>query len=213
MTSALHAVPTNINDDHRSRCAALGDQLRADLTRAGISPRLMAHFGDNHSTTASLQVAGGVVTITATAYGTFPLALGVKQGGQVEMLTEDGSWVFSGREVRSVHTYPETSPGIFRQGEDLTLISYQTLSGSVLVEAVSAEGQVLFGAEFPNVLSVDCHGDRFFVLTASELFVLDEKGTILTSLKTTASRILVSAEIVLLRGDSFAEVLELSLPS
>ena len=67
MTSALHAVPTNINDDHRSRCAALGDQLRTDLTRAGISPRLMAHFGDNHSTTASLQVAGGVVTITATA--------------------------------------------------------------------------------------------------------------------------------------------------
>lgn len=64
MTSALHAVPTN---DHRNRCAALGDQLRADLTRAGISSRLLAHFGDNHSTTASLQVAGGVVTITATA--------------------------------------------------------------------------------------------------------------------------------------------------
>lgn len=76
MISALHAAPTN---DHRSRCAALGDQLRADLTRAGISPRLMAHFGDNHSTTASLQVAGGVVTITATAEKTIHHHIGVDE--------------------------------------------------------------------------------------------------------------------------------------
>lgn len=55
------------NGDHRRLCAALGDQLRTDLTRAGISPQLLAHFGNNHSTTTSLQVAGGVVTITVTA--------------------------------------------------------------------------------------------------------------------------------------------------
>lgn len=101
MTAALNAVPAStvstnavpanaastvpvstepiLNDDHRSRCAALGDQLRADLTRAGISSRLLAHFGDNNSTTASLLVAGGVVTITATAEQTIYRHAGVDE--------------------------------------------------------------------------------------------------------------------------------------
>lgn len=155
----------------------------------------------------------GELLTSVASPDTFPLAMARKGDERVELLTDSGVISFDGEKPTLTYTYSQPSPNVFRQREDATMISYHTLAGSVLVEAISAEGNVLFGAEFPNVLSLDCCGDRFFVLTASELFVLDEKGTILTSLKTTATQILASAEITLLRGDSFAEVLELSLPS
>ena len=160
-----------------------------------------------------LNFRKGTVTITATAYDTFPLALGVKQGGQVEMLTEDGSWVFSGREVRSVHTYPETSPGIFRQGKDLTLISYQTLSGQILVEGFDTEGNVPFSLEFSSIRSLDTMEDRIYVLTEEGLYVTDRAGNLLLKADAeSAAQISVSPEITLLRGANFVNIKHYELP-
>ena len=160
-----------------------------------------------------LNFRKGTVTITATAYDTFPLALGVKQGGQVELLTEDGSWVFSGREVRSVHTSPETSPGIFRQGEALTLISYQTLSGQILVEGFDTEGNVPFSLEFSSIRSLDTTGDRVYVLTEEGLYVTDRAGNLLLKADAeSAAQISVSPEITLLRGANFVNIKHYELP-
>ena len=156
--------------------------------------------------------SGEVLTSVASS-DTFPLAMKGKGNGTVELLTHSGVISFDGETPKLLCTYSQPSPDVFRQGAEGTVISYHTLSGTVLVEALSAEGKTLFTAEYPNVLSVDCYGDRYFVLTASELFVLDARGTVLLSRPATASRVLASEEIVLLWGDSFAEVLEPSLPS
>ena len=90
------------------------------------------------------------------------------------------------------------------------MISYQTISGSVLVQAFATSGQVLFSAEYPAVLSLACANDRYFVLTPSALYVLDSAGNLLLQKETSASEILTSAEISLLVGPSFAETLDLS---
>lgn len=155
----------------------------------------------------------GEVLASVASPDTFPLAMKGKENGTVELLTHSGVISFDGERAALLCTYSQPSPDVFRQSSDGTVISYHTLSGTVLVEALSAEGKTLFTAEYPNVLSVDCYADRYFVLTTTELSVLDERGTVLYSRPATASRILASEEIVLLWGDSSAEVLELPLPS
>ncbi len=152
----------------------------------------------------------GEILTSIASPDTFPLAMQGKQDGTVELLTATGAISFNGETAALVYPYPEPSPGIFRQGNDATMISYQTISGSVLVQAFAASGQVLFSAEYPAVLSLACANDRYFVLTPSALYVLDSAGNLLLQKEASASEILTSAEISLLVGPSFAETLDLS---
>jgi len=144
------------------------------------------------------------------ATNTFPLALGVKGDGSLEMLTASGVVSFDGETARTVRMYPEPSPGVFFQGKDATVIVYHTLSGGALVEVFSPEGTVLFSSEYPTVLSVGCYSDRYFVLTATQLFILDSSGQVLDQRDTVASQILVSPEISVLVSPSSAEALDFS---
>ena len=107
----------------------------------------------------------------------------------------------------------ETSPGIFRQGEDLTLISYQTLSGQILVEGFDTEGNVPFSLEFSSIRSLDTMGDRIYVLTEEGLYVTDRAGNLLLKADAeSAAQISVSPEITLLRGANFVNIKHYELP-
>lgn len=151
---------------------------------------------------------------SVSAPNTFPLALGLKENGAVEMLTSSGAILFDGDTAAVTHTYPEPSPGAYRQGESSTMISYQTLSGAVLVEAFSAKGETLFSLEYPSVLSLGCVGDYYFVLTQTHLFILDSSGGEVESREvSSASELLVSPEIsVLLTSDAVIKLDLSSLP-
>lgn len=151
---------------------------------------------------------------SVTAPDTFPLALGLKEDGSVEMLTASGATVFDGKTVVATHTYPEPSPGLYRQGEDATMVSYQTLSGAVLVEAFSVKAENLFSLEYPSVLSLGCTDDYFFVLTETTLHILDSSGNEVEARDVSSvSEVLVSPEIsVLLTSNSVTKLDLSSLP-
>lgn len=145
-----------------------------------------------------LDYKAGKVLSSVAATNSFPLAVGQKEGGALEVLTSDGAFLFDGESVSSLRAYSEPSPGRFCQGKDATVIVYHTLSGGALVEAFDAEGKVLFSAEYPTVLSVAASSGRFYVLTATQLFVLDSSGKVLECLDAEGVEILASPEITLL---------------
>ena len=147
---------------------------------------------------------------SVTAADTFPLALGLKKDG-VEMLTASGALLFNGASVAATHAYPQSSPGIYRQEEDVTFLSYRTLTGTILAEAFSADGTTLFSSEYSSVLSLASSGGYFFLLTETELVILDSSGTVVDRQPSGgASRVLVSPEIALLCSDGDVTRLDLS---
>ncbi len=151
------------------------------------------------------------VESTATAADTFPLALSVKENGHVEMLTAAGATVFDGEAATPLFSYPESSPGVYRQRSQGSVLSYQTSSGDRLVQAVSG-GKTLFTARYNSVLSLDTYGEYWFVLTETHLYVLDSAGnTVLEHPNVAASsKVLASPELSLLLGGDAIEVLDLS---
>ena len=153
----------------------------------------------------------GEVIRSVSAPDTFPLAMEPKKDGTLELLTATGALSFDGNVATLIYSYPEPSPGVYRQRKDYTMISYHTLSGAVLVQAMGSNGTLLFSAEYPSVLSLDCSGDRFFVLTDTELVVLNSSGEELLRRPAEALEILASPEITLLRSLTSAETLDLSV--
>ena len=152
----------------------------------------------------------GEVISSIAAVDVFPLAMSMKQDSTLEVLTSTGALSFNGESAALVYNHPEPSPGVYCQDASATMISYQTLSGSVWVQAFDPRGNYLFGAEYPSVLSLACYADRFFVLTPTDLYVLDSSGAELLRRAVTAAEILASPEISLLLTSSSAEVLDLS---
>lgn len=163
-----------------------------------------------HTVFTQFNYKKGQAAPSVTAPDTFPLALALKDGGRVEMLTALGSVHFDGESVSSVYSYPEPSPELFCQGDEGTMISYQTLSGEVLVEGLSVKGEKLFSVEYPRVLSLGCSDGYYFILTPDQLLILDSSGSVVEDRTVSASRILVSPEISLLLSSSSAEALDLS---
>lgn len=152
----------------------------------------------------------GEVLSSIAAEDVFPLAMSMKENGSLELLTSAGAVSFNGDTGCLIYNHPEPSPGVYCQGESASLIAYQTLSGAVWVQAFGEDGSLLFGAEYPSVLSLACYADRFFVLTPTDLFVLDSSGTVLYRRAAMAARVLASPEISLLLTSSSVEVLDLS---
>ncbi len=152
---------------------------------------------------------GAEAVVTAT--DTFPLALGEKGNEALEMLTATGAVLFDGSEVSPVRTYPEPSPGLYCQGDKGTLISYVTMTGTILVQGISPQGEELFLKEYPSLLSLGCSGDFYFVLTETVLQVLDSSGNLMLETPNAGySKILASPEISVLVGSSAIEKLDLS---
>lgn len=158
----------------------------------------------------SYHFKDGEVISSVTAPDTFPLSLAQKEDGSIEMLTDTGALRWDSEKMQSVHIYPEPSPGICFQGSDATMISYHTVAGGVSVAAFKNDGTMLFTVSFPEVVSLACGGDLYFVLTPSTLHVLDSSGKKLETRSVVASRILVSEEISLLRKNTGVEILDLS---
>lgn len=152
----------------------------------------------------------GEVISSVAAADTFPLAMALKDNGSLEVLTDTGAVSFNGQSAVLIYSYPEPSPGVFCQRGRATMISYQTLSGETLVQAFDRDGTLLFEKKYLTVLSLDCYGDRFFVLTATELLVLDSDGNVLHRRDATASRILASPEISMLLSPVSAEPVDFS---
>lgn len=147
----------------------------------------------------------------ASAPDTFPLALTLKENGTIEMLTATGSVLFDGDTVSSLAPYPEPSPGLYCQSDRGTMISYQTTTGTVLVQGISAKGESLFSLEYPSLVSLGCFGEYYFVLTETNLFILDSGGSILLERPNAGySKVLVSPELSVLVGISSIERLDLS---
>ncbi len=147
----------------------------------------------------------------ATAADTFPLALTVKENGDVEMLSTAGATIFNGQTATPFFSYPEPSPGVYRQRPRGTFLSYQTSVGDILVQAV-ADGRTLFTTRYNTVLSLDTYGEYWFVLTETHLYVLDSSGNTVWEQPNTAaaSKVLTSPEISLLIGSDAIEVLDFS---
>lgn len=146
-----------------------------------------------------------------TASDTFPLALSAKENGSVEMLTASGIQIFDGETVTSTLTYPEPSPGRYYQSPQGSMLSYQTPTGTVLVQGISEKGTPLFDGEYSTVLSLACFRDYYFVLTETNLFVLDSAGeTVSEQPNLGASKVLVSPEVSLLLGQDSVQRLDLS---
>lgn len=152
----------------------------------------------------------GEVSASVTSPDTFPLAMARKEDGSVEVLTDSGALLFNGEEILQTHTYPEPSPGVFYQGEEATMLSYHTASGVSLVECFSPTGEMRFIADYPSVLSLGCSGDYYFVLTTTDLYILDSSGKQIEQRAVTAAEVLVSPEISLLCGASSVDPLDLS---
>ena len=150
----------------------------------------------------------------ATVSDTFPLALASKDNGSVEMLTATGGVVFDGTSASATLTYPEPTPWLYCQSDGGTLISYRTMTGTVLVQGLSERGDVSFTKEYSTLLSLDCTKDYFFILTETNLFVLDGGGTVVLEQPNAGySKILVSPEVsVLLRADAVTRLDLSSLP-
>ena len=152
----------------------------------------------------------GEVSASVSVPDTFPLAMCRKENGSLEILTDTGALSFDGKEALRIHTYPEPSPGIFYQGDEATMVSFPTASGNSLVECFSQTGELLFAVNYPSVLSLGCSGGYYFVLTPTELFILDSAGKPVEQRGVSGSEILVSPEVALLRGASAVEPLDLS---
>ncbi len=163
-----------------------------------------------HTVFTEFNYKKGEVVTTATAPDTFPLALGMKKDGGVEILTDSGAFLFSSGALSSTYTYSEPSPGKYNQGDDATMISYHTMNGSVLVEAFSSNGKVLFTTEYPEVVSLASSRGYFFILTSTNLFILDSSGNMVQQHTLTASEVLVSEEISVLLTSSSVDPLDLS---
>ena len=150
----------------------------------------------------------------ATVSDTFPLALASKDNGSVEMLTATGGVVFDGTSASATLTYPEPTPWLYCQSDGGTLISYRTMTGTVLVQGLSERGDVSFTKEYSTLLSLGCTKDYFFILTETNLFVLDGGGTVVLEQPNAGySKILVSPEVsVLLRADAVTRLDLSSLP-
>ena len=146
-----------------------------------------------------------------TASDSFPYALSMKQNGDLEMLTAAGITVFDGENLSYPLTYRESLPGLYCQGQDGTLLSYRTVTGSVAVQGLSPKGELLFTSEYPSVLSLGCTDGYYFILTPEVLDVLDASGTlVLTQENKGFSKVLVSPEISVLTGSVRIEKLDLS---
>lgn len=147
----------------------------------------------------------------ATASETFPLALCLKENGDIEMLTATGSVRFDGENVSSGFTYPEPSPKFYCQSDGGTMVSYHTTIGTTLVQGFSAEGKERFSLEYPSVVSLGCTDEYYFILTEATLFVLDGDGNkVMEQPNVGYSKLLVSPEVSVLVEYSSITRLDLS---
>ena len=148
---------------------------------------------------------------SVAATDTFPLALRGKSNGDVEMFTSAGVATFDGEKILTRFSYPEPSPGLYCQSEDGSMISYQTLSGNLLVQGISRKGEAVFEKEVPSLLSLACCGGYYYLLTETTLTVLDGGGeTVLEQESAGASGVLVSPEAAFLLDSNGLRRLDLS---
>ncbi|MBO5213937.1 MAG: hypothetical protein J6B86_04125 [Clostridia bacterium] len=146
-----------------------------------------------------------------TAQDTFPLALAQKENGDLEMLTATGAVRFDGEKTVPSFTYPEPSPRLYCQSDGGTMVSYQTTTGTVLVQGFSPEGEERFSLEYPSLVSLGCTDEYYFILTETNLFVLDAEGSkVLEQPNVGYSKLLVSPEVSVLVGLTSIERLDLS---
>ncbi len=146
-----------------------------------------------------------------TASDTFPLVLTGKENGNVEMLTATGVVQFDGETVSHPLTYQQSVPGIYSQSTYGTLLSYRTMTGTVLVQGLSETGTPLFSVEYSSVLSLGCTKGYYFVLTPTTVDVLDSSGELVLQQSNPGySKLLISSEISLLTGSVRVQRLDLS---
>ena len=150
----------------------------------------------------------GEEQIVYTIDDSFPLGIVMKTDNSTEILTDNGLYNLSADGVRKLFNYDASSIESFYQDvRHSVFVRVSDIAQNMFqVDAVSSTGAYLFSKEYPDVRSVSCSYDLFYILSENYIYMLDNEGNELRKIEIlySANSVVCNQDIVFVLGSNYA---------